>query len=316
MSSPTNHWKLGLFVVTSTLLTLSATAYLGALSLENEAVRYTSYFDESVTGLEVGSTVKFRGVTIGTVSDIQVAPDRRHVEASYELGVEVLSRLGLSSGEGQKTKLTIPEGLRAQLGSSGVTGIKYILIDFFNPENHPVKELGFPVPDNYIPGAPSTLKNLEDSIVRVVDRFPVLAEEMLRILVQVNAILSDIQSQNVPEKAIVTMTHIDESLVMLQKTLVQVQQKMDGLDTAALTEDTRKLLATLDKAAIEAQVTLKSVQAASTSFGDVALSARNVGPEMSQALRDVSEAAVSLRELLEILELDSDMLIKGRSVEK
>jgi hypothetical protein len=139
---------------------------------------------------------------------------------------------------------------------------------------------------------------------------------MLRILVQVNAILSDIQSQNVPEKAIVTMNHIDDSLVSLQKTLVLVQEKMHGLDTVALTQDTRKLLATLDKAAVEAQVTLKSVQAASTSFGDVALNARNVGPEMSQALRDVSEAAVSLREVLEILELDSDMLIKGRSVEK
>ena len=32
MSSPTNHWKLGLFVVVGTLLALSATAYLGALS--------------------------------------------------------------------------------------------------------------------------------------------------------------------------------------------------------------------------------------------------------------------------------------------
>lgn len=309
MSSPTNHWKLGLFVVSSMLLTLAATAYLGALSLENEAVRYTSYFDESVTGLEVGSPVRFRGVTIGTVSDIQVAPDRRHVEASYELGVEVLSRLGLSSGKGQKTKLTIPEGLRAQLGSSGITGIKYILIDFFDQENYPLMELSFPLPDNYIPGASSTMKNLEDSIVRVVDRFPVLAEEMLRILVKVNAILADIQSKQVPERAVVTLTHIDETLVLLQK-------KMDGLDTVALTDDTRKLLASLDKTALETQVTLKNVQAATTSFGDVALNARNVGPDLSQTLRDVSEAAVSLREVLEILELDSDMLIKGRSVEK
>src|SRR5690606_26888922 len=129
-------------------------------------------------------------------------------------------------------------------------------------------------------------------------------------------ILSDIQSQNVPEKAIETMKHVDESLVMLQKTLVVLQQKMQGLDTVALTEDTRKLLATLDKTAVEAQATLKSVQAASTSFGDVALGARTVGPEMSQALRDVSEAAVSLRQILEVLELDSDMLIKGRSVGK
>ena len=91
---------------------------------------------------------------------------------------------------------------------------------------------------------------------------------------------------------------------------------MDGLVTAALTQDTRKLLATLDKAAVEAQTTLKSVQAASTFLRGCCAGRAQHGPEMSQALRDVSEAAVSLRELLEILELDSDMLIKGRSVEK
>ena len=59
---------------------LTTVAVLGARSLQKEVGRYVSYFDESVQGLDVGSPVKFRGVTIGTVGGIDVAPDHRHVE--------------------------------------------------------------------------------------------------------------------------------------------------------------------------------------------------------------------------------------------
>lgn len=307
MSAPTNHWKLGLFVVATSLLGLGGVVFLASLSMNDEAVTYTSYFDESVTGLDLGSTVKFRGVTVGTVSAIEVAPDRRHVEVSYELRVLVLERLGIASGKGRETKLRIPSDLRAQLGSSGLSGLKYILIDYFDHKTHPAPVLSFEVPKNYIPGEPSTMKSLEGSVVRAVDQFPALAEEMLHVLNQVNAILADIQSQKVPERAIGTLANIDDTLLLLQK-------KMKAIDTAALSDDTRKLIANMDKTVIQAEETLKTMQRASGSVGDVAVNARNVGPDLSHALRDVSEAAVALQQLLQALELDSDMLVKGRSV--
>jgi len=307
MSAPTNHWKLGLFVVASGLIGLGAVVFVGSLSMNDESVTYTSYFDESVTGLDLGSTVKFRGVTVGTVSAIEVAPDRRHVEVSYELRVPVLDRLGIASGKGLDTKLRIPVDLRAQLGSSGLSGLKYVLIDYFDSKTHPAPQLSFEVPKNYIPGEASMMKNLESSVVRAVDQFPGLAEEMLRVLNQVNAILADIQGQKVPERAVATLGNIDDTLLLLQT-------KLKGLDTAALSDDTRKLIATLDKTALGAQAALVSMQRASDSVGDVAGNARNVGPDLSHTLRDISEAAVSLQQLLEALELDSDMLVKGRSV--
>lgn len=307
MSSPANHWKLGLFVVVGTLLVLGVIGFLGSLSLNNQSVNYTSFFDESVTGLDVGSTVKFRGVTMGTVSAIEVAPDRRHVEVSYDLRVEVLDRLGISSGNGLNTKLSIPPELRAQLGSAGLSGTKYVLIDFFNDATHPAPELPFPLPENHIPGEPSTLKSLESSVVRAVDQFPILAEQILQVLVQVNAILANIQDQQVPEKAIGTLKHVDDTLLLLQA-------KLRSVDTEALSKEAQKLMSDLSQTASVAQAALVSIEGASDSVGDVARDARGVGPDLSQALRDVSEAAVSLQELLRALELDSDMLVKGRAV--
>ena len=133
MSAPTNHWKLGAFVVASTLIGLTAAALLTARTMQVVSVTYTSYFDEAVTGLEVGSPIRFRGVSIGNVSAIDVAPDRRHVEVTYSLGVTVLRRLGLATtGRDKKITISVPPGLRVQIASTGLTGTKYLQIDFFD----------------------------------------------------------------------------------------------------------------------------------------------------------------------------------------
>jgi ABC-type transporter Mla subunit MlaD len=126
MSAPANRWKLGLFVLVGIAFLSSATLFFGARSLRKETVEYKSYLDESATGLDLGSPVKFRGVTIGNVSAIDIAPDRRHVAVTYQLGVTVLGSLGLAAGRGQHTTLPAPPDLRVQLGSSGLTGVKYI----------------------------------------------------------------------------------------------------------------------------------------------------------------------------------------------
>ena len=176
MSTPTNHWKLGLFVVVGFVLAACTVVFLGARSLQKQSVEYKTYFDESVQGLEVGSPIKFRGVIIGNVSAIDVAPDHRHVAVTSALTVQDLSDLGLAKGgTGKKTKIRIPIELRVQLASQGITGVKFLQIDFFDIKDNPPPVLPFEVPDNYIPAAVSTMKNLEDAVVRAVNRIPELA---------------------------------------------------------------------------------------------------------------------------------------------
>src|SRR5579863_3446765 len=100
MAAPTNHWKLGLFVVLGVVAGIGSIAALGARGLRKDTVTYQSYFDESVQGLDVGSAVKFRGVTIGSVSAIDIAPDHRHVAVQCQLERTQLSELGLGSVRG------------------------------------------------------------------------------------------------------------------------------------------------------------------------------------------------------------------------
>src|SRR3954466_13379225 len=149
MSAPTNRWKLGAFVVGAVVVGLATAAIVTAQTMQAVTVTYTSYFDEAVTGLEVGSPVRYRGVKIGNVSAIDVAPDQRHVEIIYSRGVKVRGRLGLSGrSHGKETRILLPPELRVQLASTGLTGTKFLQIDFFDTGGTPPPVLPFPVPEN------------------------------------------------------------------------------------------------------------------------------------------------------------------------
>jgi ABC-type transporter Mla subunit MlaD len=316
MSAPTNHWKLGLFVIVGTLLIVMAAAFFGTCSLRKETVEYTSYLDESVTGLEVGSPVKFRGVTIGNVSSIDIAHDRRHVEITYQLGVSVLGRLGLAAGHGQHTTLPAPPGLRVQLGSSGITGVKYVLIDFFDIRTNPAPVLPFRVSKNYIPAAPSTMKSLEDSVVRVLETFPKLAADLGKVLDHINQILSDVDEQKLPAKMVRLLASADQTLGVLQTKLSQVKTKELSNEAQAAISRLNLVMAkmqTILERIDGERGLLTSVERASDSVGDVAANARGFGPELGETMRALREAVDSVRQLADALELDSDMLLKGRS---
>jgi paraquat-inducible protein B len=321
MATPTNHWKLGLFVVIGFVLALSMVWVLGARSMTKEVVRYVSYFDESVQGLETGSPIKFRGVTIGTVGKIDVAPDHRHVEVTSELGVGVLSRLGLDVArgvviKGAHTKLGMATDLRVQLASMGLTGVKFLNLDFFMVGDYPKPELPFRVAENYIPVAPSTMKNLEDSLVRTMNRLPDIADQMAGILARVDNLLGEVKDKRLSEQIVTTLDGANSVIAEARELLGQVHA--DKLSTQA-----QKTLADLDVTlnrmnSLLARVDgdkglLASFGHASDALGDTVRNADGVGEQLQDTLRSVDSAAKSIHKFADALERDPDMLIKGHA---
>ena len=63
--TPTNHWKLGLFVLGGVAFGVFCLFWFGLRRLERQAVTVYAYFAEEVDGLGEGSPVKYRGVPIG-----------------------------------------------------------------------------------------------------------------------------------------------------------------------------------------------------------------------------------------------------------
>ena len=278
-------------------------------------VSYTSYFDEAVTGLEVGSPVRFRGVKIGNVSAIDVAPDRRHVEVTYRSGVEVLKRLGLAgASEGKKTKISLPPDLRVQIASTGVTGTKYLQIDFFDTEGAPPPLLPFPVPENYIPAIPSTMKNLEDAVVRAVDQIPEITRG--------RGLRRDRQGQPHPRRrgpAGPARQGRDDARRDPPPAGAPAGRARPGPGGRALArrdggvKGANAALARMDR--VLERLDGNDGMLASVSGPPIrwaTWTGRGSGEPVETA-RDLREAAVAVRQLVEALQRDPDMLLKGKA---
>ncbi len=214
-----------------------------------------------------------------------MAPDRRHVEIIYSLGVKALNRLGLAgTSRGKETRILVPPDLRVQLASTGLTGTKYLQIDFFHTGGTAPPVLPFPVPENYIPAIPSTMKNLEDAVVRAVDMMPHLAEELGGMVARVNVILDDVNRRGLPNKLAATLEGASVALAKMKRAL----DRLDGSEGL-----------------------FASVQRTSDSLSDAA--GPRFGANIDDTGRDLREAAVAVRQLVEALQLDPDMLIKGKA---
>ena len=65
-----NYFKVGLFVLVAGAVLVAAIVVLGAGYIGRTVVHFETYFDESVSGLTVGSIVEVRGVRMGEVKEI------------------------------------------------------------------------------------------------------------------------------------------------------------------------------------------------------------------------------------------------------
>jgi phospholipid/cholesterol/gamma-HCH transport system substrate-binding protein len=314
MATGTNHYKLGLFVLLGLAACLTFVVTLGARSWNEESVEYVTYFDESVQGLETDAPVKFRGVNVGRVSNIGIAPDQRHVQVTSQLTVPELRRLNL--GGAGESALAVHPDLRAQLAQAGITGVKFISIDYFDSVESPRPELPFaPVP-NHIPAAPSTMKGLESSVVKAADRFPLIAEDLRATMARVNAMMADVERLELPEQ-------VSEALGQTNLAMRQLNGQLDALHAGELSASVRQSLAAFDATSV--RVTrlidrleredglIASAERSFSTLGDMARESGPLGPELELTLREVRGAARSIRRFADALERDPDMLLKGRA---
>ena len=138
----TNKFKLGLFVTISLFVFIAAVLSMGVFdSLFKSRAHMATFVEESVQGLNSGSAVKFRGVPIGSISDITIIMESRTVRIDMEidlskfkttLGKNIFTTPSILAPEFYKyLHSEIDKGLRCRIEPDGITGIKYIEMDFF-----------------------------------------------------------------------------------------------------------------------------------------------------------------------------------------
>ena len=306
MATPTNHWKVGLFVVSGLVLALLAIVYLGVAGLRRDHVTYHTFIDEPVQGLDVGSPIQFRGVKVGQVADIGIAPDRRRVHVSCALFAKNLRALGLADDDGEELRMDVPADLRIQLVVQGITGLKALQIDFFDPKAYPAPELPFRVPETYIPAAPSMLNKLGASVSNAVDRVPEIADALLRVASRADRLIETYEKAELAQGAAGAFARADKAFASLQKTIDDA--RIPAL-TASLDQTVQRMNAALARLDGKDGI-LASVHRASNAMGDAV--PPSIGEELTATLRELQEAASSFRRLTDALERNPEMLLKGR----
>ena len=88
MSTKSSKFLIGLFVIVGVLICAAVIIWVGAARFFMKGSLYAVYFDESVQGLQVDSAIKYRGVEIGKVQSIDVAPDYRLIEVIMKIDLE------------------------------------------------------------------------------------------------------------------------------------------------------------------------------------------------------------------------------------
>ncbi len=295
--NPMQRWKLGVFVVLSAVIGFVLLVWLGTVGLNRRTFRVVSYFDESVQGLDVGSSVKFRGVRIGRVADIAIGPDRRHVEVTSDVDLNAMVRLGLrQDAPAQISAGIVPLDLRVHLVPLGITGLMFLQVDIFDPEDLSSEELSFKPPWNHFPSTPSALKSAGDAVMEVLNRFPELEVQATAALEEASYTLSSIRAFIEPDEG-------EQGVAML---VARLESAAASLESAA---------SSLDSAIRVADVggTMASIREAADSVAEAAEEATGLGGELRGELVSLRETMQSLRALADTLERDPGALLRGRS---
>ena len=164
--------RVGLLVVGGLALVVGLLWFFAGNRL-SRGLLFESYFSESVEGLEVGAPVKYRGVTVGRVTELGlVTAEYGSHNLSDELDKQTYrlvfmrflvdpNRIGLPPKQVSDPTIAVGLGLRVRLASQGITGLEYAELDFVNPEKYPALDVPWTPLDPYIPSMPSKLLELE-----------------------------------------------------------------------------------------------------------------------------------------------------------
>ncbi len=157
MTRKASKFMVGLFTTLGVIIGVIAIIWIGASKYFEKGARFVTYFDESVQGLQKDSAVKYRGVEVGRVETIRVAPDNKLIA--------VIMKINLKDEDLTRTAV-------AQLKVAGITGLVFVELDRKQPkEPDQSPKLTFPAEYPVIASRPSEIQKIMSGVNAVVTKF-------------------------------------------------------------------------------------------------------------------------------------------------
>jgi paraquat-inducible protein B len=345
MSKQASKTVIGIFVVGAIALVVIAIVVLGSGKFFKTTFRAVCYFEGSVGGLNIGAPVVFRGVKIGTVTDVLLRGDPSTWTFTIPVYIEIEPDKVTVSGPrpkkaGENLKILIDQGLRATLESqSFVTGQMQVGLDL-----HPDKPAKFVAEDKTVPEIPTIPTPLQE-FAKKIQNLPIdeIFEKLRSTLDSIDKVASSpeipeaIRSVNLALGDIRKLVkNVDGQVEPLASNLNETLKDVRGLVQTADAKVT-ELTANLDGAVTDVRGLVKnvdsrigpltaSIEGTLKSVNDTLIVAQNamekiegtVGEdatmvyELNQTLQEMQTLARSIRVLVDHLERRPESLIRGK----
>ncbi|MCP5426370.1 MAG: MCE family protein [Gammaproteobacteria bacterium] len=277
MAEKQRYFRLGVFVLVSLALSCITLFLLGGRALFEPTLTFETYFDQSVSGLDVGAKVEFRGVPIGQVTEIVMS------SPLYEQNVPVDKRRAYivvrakvtgNPAQVKQWQQDLPEfvkrGLRAQTQLAGVTGQQILALNQVDPKRYPTLAFDWKPDYPYVPSVPS----LTGQIITTVQKFMAGLSE------------SDLQG----------LSHNLNRLVeTLTDKIGQVPVSELSAEAAGMLQDGRSAIQRVERILTAAPID-QAVGNLSSAAGRIDTLLND--PSIGQALRSIANASAQLNNLL------------------
>lgn len=344
MPSLRTQTTIGLFVLGGLALAVAAVTILGSGRLFSDNSRYVLFFRDSVSGLNVGAPVMFRGVKVGQVTDIRLSADTDGTNVTIPVIVEIkpfdLYGRGSSHGLDQTMDRLIANGLRGQLAlHSLVTGQYYVSLDLHPKSKPPASRNTSSYPE--IPTIPSSLQELTTQ----VSELPVqeMTRQLSRILARVDRFLASGDLEQSLASLRTTLENTEQISARLKQdlptTLASIRSASDSANhlvgqaesdlarvSASLTQAADQaeqvlttadqsigpLLSSLEQTFTSAGSTLEQTRASLSQLSRLLSRDSGLNRELVQTLNTFQDAARSVENLTDYLERHPEALLRGK----
>lgn len=220
--------RLGIFLATGLSVLIGGLVVLAGLKLGESRDDYVVRFRDSgvsLSGLDVGSPVKYSGIRVGRVEAVRIDPEDVSV---------ILVELSLDDGT------PVAEDSRADLGAQGITGLKYVELSR-GSRGARIREPGEEIPagmslfDSLAQKADQIAAKADAVLDRVAnltgpdmkDRLAKLMDNTNEFLVNVNGVLAD--NRDALKLLAERVTGTAEQVQQLSAELARTARQANGL---------------------------------------------------------------------------------------
>jgi len=286
METRASYLLVGGFVLVLMAGLIFFVAWFARGGFGEEQTRYYVYFTESVSGLSSGSAVRFRGVRVGTVTDIVIDPDN-------------MTRIRVTLEMREDTPIKTDSV--ASLEVEGITGGAFINIQGGTQESPRLRpEEGEDVA--VIPSKPSALRSL-------VATAPALMNNLLELTERAERLLSD-ENQRAVTEILVNVLALAEALAesadQINGTVTETRSAVENINglVVALRERSDALTASAESALRSADGAFATIGGQAERIGGevelTAADARDLIASLDKSARDISDMVRELREPIQL----------------